>query len=78
MVDPSAPGFFDREAVDKELRRLADICLCPSFRALDRPEVDGEAERLAAIWPGSPSSATNASSASRTAPITRRTDGKWT
>ena len=58
MFDPSAHGFYDREAVAKELRRVADVChlcrrcynLCPSFdvlfRALDRPEVDGEVERL--------------------------------
>src|SRR5437588_3200297 len=60
MFDPSAHGFFDPAAVEKELRRVADIChtcrrcynLCPSFdvlfRALDRPEVDGEVERLPA------------------------------
>jgi Fe-S oxidoreductase len=60
MFDPSAHGFFDRESVEKELRRVSDIChtcrrcynLCPSFdvlfRALDRPEVDGEADRLLA------------------------------
>ncbi len=59
MFDPQAHDFYDLTAVDKELRRVADIChtcrrcynLCPSFdvlfRALDRPEVDGEAERLA-------------------------------
>jgi Fe-S oxidoreductase len=58
VFDPSAHGFYDREAVAKELRRVADVChlcrrcynLCPSFdvlfRALDRPEVDGEVERL--------------------------------
>jgi glycerol-3-phosphate dehydrogenase subunit C len=58
MFDPSAHGFFDREAVDEELRRVAGICqgcrrcydLCPSFdvlfRALDRPQVDGDANRL--------------------------------
>lgn len=57
--DPAAHDFFDPAAVDHELRRVADIChtcrrcynLCPSFdvlfRALDRPEVDGEAEKLA-------------------------------
>ena len=56
--DPAARGFYDPPAVEKELRRVADIChtcrrcydLCPSFdvlfRALDRPEVDGEADRL--------------------------------
>lgn len=60
MFDPAAHDFFDRTAVDKELRRVADIChtcrrcynLCPSFdvlfRALDRPEVDGEVDRLPA------------------------------
>jgi glycerol-3-phosphate dehydrogenase subunit C len=58
--DPASRGFFDRVSVDRELRRVADVChtcrrcynLCPSFdvlfRALDRPEVDGEVERLAA------------------------------
>ena len=58
--DPASHGFFDRRAVDAELRRVADIChtcrrcynLCPSFdvlfRAFDRPEVDGEVERLPA------------------------------
>lgn len=56
--DPASRGFFDPGAVDAELRRVADIChtcrrcynLCPSFdvlfRAFDRPEVDGEVERL--------------------------------
>jgi glycerol-3-phosphate dehydrogenase subunit C len=60
MFDPSAHGFFDPAEVEKELRRVADIChtcrrcynLCPSFdvlfRALDRPQVDGEVERLPA------------------------------
>ena len=60
MFDPTSPGFFDPAAVEKELRRVADIChtcrrcynLCPSFdvlfRALDRPEVDGVADLLAA------------------------------
>jgi Fe-S oxidoreductase len=58
VFDPDAHGFFDPAAVDRELRRVADVChgcrrcynLCPSFdvlfRALDRPEVDGETERL--------------------------------
>ncbi len=58
--DPAAPAFFDPGAVHRELRRVADIChtcrrcynLCPSFdvlfRALDRPEVDGEVERMPA------------------------------
>lgn len=56
--DPAAGNFADPAAVDSELRRVADIChtcrrcynLCPSFdvlfRALDRSEVDGEADRL--------------------------------
>jgi glycerol-3-phosphate dehydrogenase subunit C len=60
MFDPEAHGFFDPVEVDRELRRVADIChtcrrcynLCPSFdvlfRALDRPEADGESERLPA------------------------------
>jgi Fe-S oxidoreductase len=60
MFDPSSHDFFDGVSVDKELRRVADIChtcrrcynLCPSFdvlfRALDRPEVDGEVDRLEA------------------------------
>ncbi len=60
MFDPSAHGFYDSAEVEKELRRVSDIChtcrrcydLCPSFdvlfRALDRPEVDGEADRLPA------------------------------
>jgi glycerol-3-phosphate dehydrogenase subunit C len=60
LFDPSSHDFYDPTAVEKELRRVADIChacrrcynLCPSFdvlfRALDRPDVDGEAERLAA------------------------------
>ncbi len=60
VFDLAAPDFFDRSAVDGQLRRVADIChtcrrcynLCPSFdvlfRALDRPEVDGEVGRLPA------------------------------
>ncbi len=57
--DPAVPGFFDPGALDRELpRAITDIChtcrrcynLCPSFdvlfRALDRPEVDGEIDRL--------------------------------
>ncbi len=60
VFDLAAPDFFDRSAVDGQLRRVADIChtcrrcynLCPSFdvlfRALDRPEVDGEVDRLPA------------------------------
>ena len=59
MFDPAASSFADPAAVEKELRRVSDIChtcrrcynLCPSFdvlfRALDRPEVDGEADKLA-------------------------------
>lgn len=59
MFDPEAHDFYDPAAVEKEIRRVVDIChtcrrcydLCPSFdvlfRALDRPEVDGEADRLA-------------------------------
>ena len=58
MFDPASRGFFDPVEVERELRRVSDIChtcrrcynLCPSFdvlfRALDRPEVDGESERL--------------------------------
>ncbi len=58
MFDPSSHDFYDPSAVERELRRVADIChtcrrcenLCPSFdvlfRALERPEVDGEADRL--------------------------------
>ncbi|HSS45722.1 MAG TPA: anaerobic glycerol-3-phosphate dehydrogenase subunit C [Thermoanaerobaculia bacterium] len=58
MFDPQAPDFYDSSAVETEFRRVTDIChtcrrcynLCPSFdvlfRALDRPEVDGEADRL--------------------------------
>jgi glycerol-3-phosphate dehydrogenase subunit C len=60
VFDPAAHGFFDGVEVEKELRRVADIChtcrrcynLCPSFdvlfRALDRPEVDGEVDLLPA------------------------------
>ena len=58
MFDPASHDFYSPSAVEKELRRVADIChtcrrcynLCPSFdvlfRALDRPDVDGEADRL--------------------------------
>jgi glycerol-3-phosphate dehydrogenase subunit C len=58
LFDPASHDFYDRSAVDKEFRRVADVChlcrrcynLCPSFdvlfRALDRPEVDGEVDRL--------------------------------
>ena len=57
-LDIRAPEFWDPASVDKELRRVFDICngcrrcfnLCPSFselfRALDREDVDGEAEKL--------------------------------
>jgi Fe-S oxidoreductase len=60
VFDPGAHGFFDPAAVEHELRRVSNIChgcrrcanLCPSFdvlfQALDRPEVDGESERLSA------------------------------
>jgi glycerol-3-phosphate dehydrogenase subunit C len=60
LFDPAAHDFYDPSAVEGELRRVADIChtcrrcynLCPSFdvlfRALDRPEVDGQAGLLAA------------------------------
>ncbi|MBI2469484.1 MAG: anaerobic glycerol-3-phosphate dehydrogenase subunit C [Candidatus Rokubacteria bacterium] len=56
--DIQAAEFWSRPALDKELRRVFDICngcrrclpLCPSFKdllgALDREEVDGDAERL--------------------------------
>ncbi|MGH9442868.1 MAG: anaerobic glycerol-3-phosphate dehydrogenase subunit C [Thermoanaerobaculia bacterium] len=56
--DPSAPEFAEPVALEKEYRRIMDIChtcrrcynLCPSFdtifRALDRPEVDGEVEHV--------------------------------
>jgi glycerol-3-phosphate dehydrogenase subunit C len=58
LFNPASPDFYEPSAVEKEIRRVADIChtcrrcynLCPSFdvlfRALDRPEVDGEAEHL--------------------------------
>ncbi|MDR7491971.1 MAG: heterodisulfide reductase-related iron-sulfur binding cluster [Armatimonadota bacterium] len=65
VTHPSAPAprdraFWDAGALDRELRRVFDIChgcrrclpLCPSFRdlfgALDRDEVDGEVTRLSA------------------------------
>jgi glycerol-3-phosphate dehydrogenase subunit C len=59
-TDVHAPEFWDRRALDTELRRVFDICngcrrclpLCPSFKdlmaSLDRDEVDGDAERLGA------------------------------
>ena len=58
IFDPATSDFADASAVDREIRRVADIChtcrrcynLCPSFdvlfRALDRSDVDGEADRL--------------------------------
>jgi Fe-S oxidoreductase len=58
--DTDAPGFWERTALDAELRRVFDICggcrrclpLCPSFKdlmaSLDGDAVDGEAERLPA------------------------------
>ena len=58
MFDPEAQNFSDPSAVEAEFRRVTGIChtcrrcynLCPSFdvlfRALDRPDVDGEAGRL--------------------------------
>ncbi len=56
--DTSAPDFANPTALEKEYRRIMDIChtcrrcynLCPSFdtifRALDRPDVDGEIDRV--------------------------------
>lgn len=56
--DPSAKDFAAPAALEKEYRRVMDIChtcrrcynLCPSFdvifRALDRPEVDGEIDKV--------------------------------
>ena len=56
--DVTSTEFWDRQALDTELRRIFDICngcrrcsaLCPSFKdllqSLDRDEIDGEAERL--------------------------------
>jgi glycerol-3-phosphate dehydrogenase subunit C len=56
--DPASPGFYDAAPLEKEYRRIMDIChtcrrcynLCPSFdvifKALDRPEVDGEVDRV--------------------------------
>jgi len=60
LFDPATHDFYEPASVNAELRRVADIChtcrrcynLCPSFdvlfRALDRPDVDGEADRLEA------------------------------
>src|SRR5438093_4412029 len=59
-LDIRSPEFWDLGAVDKELRRVYDICsgcrrclpLCPSFKVLfDRPDVDavdGDVEKLPA------------------------------
>jgi Fe-S oxidoreductase len=59
-LDIRAPEFWQPKSLDAELRRVFDICngcrrclpLCPSFKdlmaSLDRDEVDGEADRLAA------------------------------
>ena len=58
MFDPAARDFADPAALEKEYRRVMDVChtcrrcynLCPSFdvifKALDRPEVDGEIGRV--------------------------------
>jgi Fe-S oxidoreductase len=60
LFDPAAHDFYEPASVSAELRRVAGVChtcrrcynLCPSFdvlfRALDRPDVDGEADRLGA------------------------------
>ncbi len=57
-LDLKSPEFWDRGAVDKELRRVYDICsgcrrclpLCPSFKVLfdrlDVDAVDGDVEKL--------------------------------
>jgi Fe-S oxidoreductase len=59
-LDTRAPEFWSAPSLDKELRRVFDICngcrrclpLCPSFKdllgSLDRDEIDGEADRLPA------------------------------
>ena len=56
--DVTSTEFWNRQALDTELRRVFDICngcrrcssLCPSFKdllqSLDREEVDGDAEKL--------------------------------
>src|SRR5215467_7411633 len=56
--DPAAKDFSDSAALDRETRRVLDVChtcrrcynLCPSFdvlfKALDRGDVDGEIERV--------------------------------
>jgi len=58
VFDTRAANFADPAALETEYRRVMDIChtcrrcynLCPSFdvifKALDRPEVDGEIERV--------------------------------
>jgi glycerol-3-phosphate dehydrogenase subunit C len=58
MFDIRTPEFWNRQGLDRELRRVVDICsgcrrclpLCPSFKtllgSLDRDEVHGEVERL--------------------------------
>jgi glycerol-3-phosphate dehydrogenase subunit C len=60
VFNPASHDFYEPASVEKELKRVADIChtcrrcynLCPSFdvlfRALDRPDVDGESDRLSA------------------------------
>src|SRR5439155_12911172 len=59
-LDLNSPEFWDRSAVDTELRRVYDICggcrrclaLCPSFKVLfdrlDVDAVDGDVEKLPA------------------------------
>src|SRR5438067_8118980 len=59
-LDTTSPEFWDLAAVDKELRRVYDICggcrrclpLCPSFRVLfdrmDVEAVDGDVDKLPA------------------------------
>jgi Fe-S oxidoreductase len=59
-LDLTSPEFWDRSAVDRELRRVYDICsgcrrclpLCPSFKVLfdrlDVDAVDGDVEKLPA------------------------------
>jgi Fe-S oxidoreductase len=58
--DVRAPEFWSQPALEGELRRVFDLCsgcrrclpLCPSFKdlmgAIDRDEVDGDADRLTA------------------------------
>src|SRR6059036_3585865 len=57
-LDLKSPEFWDPSAVDRELRRVSDICsgcrrclpLCPSFKVLfdrlDVDAVDGDVEKL--------------------------------